>query len=196
MWWWVLDDAISVAGSYYDSYDPYDIYTGSGNNSVSDPIYATILKSDSTQSSPASAPPIPPRTHMSTLDKRLSKCPKIKYNLLNIVKRNQRSPVEAKDPDLKAFYTMVYDVRNSHHYNDPNTNMGLIVSPIVNYRYPEGLSIKLCVHPDFEGSDFNKPVSFTCDGNFSVCVLNFEQTFNNFIFSDYKCGTCNFTINL
>lgn len=42
--------------------------------------------------------------------------------------------------------------------------MGLVISPMVSYTYLEGLSIKLQVHPDFPGANFNKPISFTCDG--------------------------------
>lgn len=51
-----------------------------------------------------------------------------------------------------------------YKYNDPDTNMGLVISPMVTYQYSDGLSIKLQVHPDFEGADFNQPISFTCDG--------------------------------
>lgn len=39
---------------------------------------------------------------------------------------------------------------------------------MVHYKYKDGTSIKLCVHPDYEGADFNKPVSFTCDGEFYI----------------------------
>lgn len=46
--------------------------------------------------------------------------------------------------------------------------MGLVISPMVKYRYRDGTSIKLCVHPDYESADFNKPISFTCDG---MCIL-------------------------
>lgn len=46
--------------------------------------------------------------------------------------------------------------------------MGLVVSPMVRHRYKEGTSIKLCVHPDYAGSDFNKPISFTCDVTSSI----------------------------
>lgn len=43
--------------------------------------------------------------------------------------------------------------------------MGLIVSPLMNYRYREGTSIKLCIYPQYEGAaDASKPISFTCDG--------------------------------
>lgn len=56
-------------------------------------------------------------------------------------------------------------ILESFNYRDPDTNMGLVLSPMIKYRYKEGTSIKLCVHPDYKGADFNKPHSFTCDGN-------------------------------
>lgn len=58
-----------------------------------------------------------------------------------------------------------------YRYNDPDTNMGLVISPMVNYQYIEGLSIKLKVHPDFQGADFNTPISFTCDGGFLIYFI-------------------------
>nr|CAH7729175.1 unnamed protein product [Callosobruchus chinensis] len=163
-----VDDSISVCNSVYEEYDPYDfIYSGSGNNSVSDPIYATVNKSDNTPMSP-----IPPR--IATIDRRSLKS--FKKNLLNIIEEVQdRSLI--KDPELKAFHNMVYNVRKQYRYNDPDTNMGLVVSPMVNFRYNEGLSIKLQVHPDFEGADFNKPISFTCDVNSSVEHVTLQLTY-------------------
>lgn len=59
--------------------------------------------------------------------------------------------------------------------------MGLVISPMVNYQYNDGLSIKLQVHPDFEGADFSKPITFTCDGKMS-CSLTFPCLYNT-IFS-------------
>ncbi|XP_048517557.1 phosphatidylinositol 4-phosphate 3-kinase C2 domain-containing subunit alpha isoform X3 [Dendroctonus ponderosae] len=170
------DDTLSVCDSVYDEYYDYDfIYSGSGNNSVSghttvsEPLYASLNVSLSkliAESSPHSpSPPIPPRMRISTIDRNLSK--KMKPNLLNDVVENDEKAL-ARDPDLKAFYGMVYRVRNSYKYNDPDTNMGLVISPLVNYKYHEGLSIKLRVHPDFEGADFNKPVTFTCDVTTSI----------------------------
>ncbi|KAJ8958339.1 hypothetical protein NQ318_017485 [Aromia moschata] len=136
------DDALSVCESVYEEYDPYDfIYHGSGNNSVSDPIYATISRPDSTPLSPAA-----PR--MSTIDRRSFK--NVKRNLLKIIEDVSHKSLN-KDPDLKAFYNMVYNVRKQYRYNDPDTNMGLVISPMVSYQYTDGLSIKLQVHPDFEG---------------------------------------------
>lgn len=49
--------------------------------------------------------------------------------------------------------------------------MGLIISPMMNYQYREGTSIKLIVYPHFEGADQTKPTSFTCDGNFYLVIL-------------------------
>lgn len=67
----VLDDSWSVCGSVYDEYDPYDfLYTGSGNNSLSDPIYAAVVKSENAPMSPP--PPLPPRIHNSTLERKKS----------------------------------------------------------------------------------------------------------------------------
>ncbi|XP_074032269.1 phosphatidylinositol-4-phosphate 3-kinase catalytic subunit Pi3K68D [Leptinotarsa decemlineata] len=163
-----VDDAMSVCNSVYEEYDPYDfIYSGSGNNSVCDPIYATINKPDNTPNSPA-----PPR--MSTIDRRSSK--NFKRNLLNIIEEvGNRS--DNKDTDLKAFYNMVYNLRKQFRYNDPDTNMGLVISPMVNYKYSEGLSIKLQVHPNFEGANFNQPISFTCDVNSSVEHVTLQLTY-------------------
>lgn len=94
---------MSICNSVYEEYDPYDfIYSGSGNNSVSDPIYATINRADS-------APLSPTQHRMSTIDRRSSKS--FKRNLLNIIE--EISPKAfCNDPDLKAFYTMVYNTRS------------------------------------------------------------------------------------
>lgn len=58
--------------------------------------------------------------------------------------------------------------------------MGLVISPMVKYKYKEGTSIKLCVHPDYEDADFNKPISFTCDGMWKRIVRKAFYTFNFF----------------
>ncbi|KAJ8935975.1 hypothetical protein NQ314_012542 [Rhamnusium bicolor] len=165
------DDTLSICGSVYEEYDPYDfIYSGSGNNSISDPIYATVNKQEiSTPLSPA-----PPR--MSTIDRRNSK--NVKRNLLNIIEDISHRSLSNKDSDLRAFYNMVYNVRKQYRYNDPDTNMGLVISPMVNYKYNDGLSIKLQVHPDFEGSDFSKPISFTCDVTSSVEHVTMQLTYD------------------
>lgn len=164
-----VDDTMSVCNSVYEEYDPYDfIYSGSGNNSISDPIYATLNRSDN------ATPLSPGVSRMSTIDRSSSKV--VKRNLLNIIEEvTNRSLV--KDPDLKSFYSMVYNIRKQYKYNDPDTNMGLVISPMVNYQYSHGLSIKLQVHPDFEGADFNQPISFTCDVNSSVEHVTLQLTY-------------------
>ncbi|XP_028129846.1 phosphatidylinositol 4-phosphate 3-kinase C2 domain-containing subunit alpha isoform X1 [Diabrotica virgifera virgifera] len=163
-----VDDTMSICNSVYEEYDPYDfIYSGSGNNSISDPIYATVNKPDNTPMSPGIS-------RMSTIDRRSFKC--VKRNLLNIIEQvNNRALT--KDPDLKSFYNMVYNIRKQYKYNDPDTNMGLVISPMVNYDYSDGLSIKLQVHPDFEGADFNQAISFTCDVNSSVEHVTMQLTY-------------------
>nr|CAI5868864.1 unnamed protein product [Callosobruchus analis] len=144
-----VDDSISVCNSVYEEYDPYDfIYSGSGNNSVSDPIYATVNKSDNTPMSP-----IPPR--IATIDRRSLKSFKT----------------------CSVIFWLLFEPIEQYRYNDPDTNMGLVISPMVNFRYNEGLSIKLQVHPDFEGADFNKPISFTCDVNSSVEHVTLQLTY-------------------
>lgn len=62
-------------------------------------------------------------------------------------------------------------IPEQYRYNDPDTNMGLVISPMVTYQYADGLSIKLKVHPDFEGADFNSPISFTCDGKLIIVII-------------------------
>lgn len=64
---------MSICNSVYEEYDPYDfIYTGSGNNSLSDPIYATVNKPDNTPMSPG-------LSRMSTIDRRSFKCVKVRH---------------------------------------------------------------------------------------------------------------------
>lgn len=53
-------------------------------------------------------------------------------------------------------------------FNDPSTNIGHVISPMMESLYPEGTSIKLVVHPQLMDSDENTPsISFTCDGKFT-----------------------------
>lgn len=63
------DDSVSVCdSSVYDEYDPYDfIYVGSGSNSLSDPMYAAVAKSEINCQSP---PPLPPRTKSVASERR------------------------------------------------------------------------------------------------------------------------------
>lgn len=52
-------------------------------------------------------------------------------------------------------------------FNDPSTNIGHVISPMIENLYPEGTSIKLVVHPQLsdEVVDSVPSISFTCDGN-------------------------------
>ncbi|XP_064214165.1 phosphatidylinositol 4-phosphate 3-kinase C2 domain-containing subunit alpha isoform X1 [Tribolium castaneum] len=154
------DDGASVCGSVYDDYDPYDIYTGSGNNSMSDPLYAAPAKSP---------PPLPPREYLA---KKMTD----KLNLLDGIVRVDEKNNAQRDSDLKAFYHMVKSVRGKYRFNDIDTNMGLVISPMVDYQYKEGTSIKLCVYPDFEGADITKPINFTCDVNCSIEHVTLQLT--------------------
>ncbi|XP_060523562.1 phosphatidylinositol 4-phosphate 3-kinase C2 domain-containing subunit alpha isoform X2 [Cylas formicarius] len=177
------DDSHSMCGSVYDEYYDFDfIYSGSGSNSIynsiygntsiSEPIYATVSK---VENSSSPVPPLPPRSRMSTLDRRFSKS--LRKNLLDGIVKNDNKAFTS-DPDLKAFHDMVYKVRNNYKYNDPDTNMGLVISPMVNFKYNDGLSIKLRVHPDFEGAEFNKPISFTCDVTSSVEHITMQLVYD------------------
>lgn len=57
------------SGSMYEEYDPFEyLYSGSGTASVSEPIYATITRTDS--KAHMSPPPLPPRLSQSTLDRK------------------------------------------------------------------------------------------------------------------------------
>lgn len=173
------DDSASVCGSIYDDYDPYDIYTGSGNNSMSDPLYAAVVKS-----APQSPPPVPPR---DPIGKKMTG----KLNLLDgIVRVDDKN--EIRDSDLKGFYQMVKNVRGKYRYNDPDTNMGLVISPMVDYEYKDGTSIKLCVYPDFEGADITKPINFTCDGNFFFKFYSYTVSKNKRNFGKFLCKIFHF----
>ena len=51
-------------------------------------------------------------------------------------------------------------------YNDPTTNAGYVISPMIENMYPDGTSIKLVIHPQLT-EDHKDPVpsiTFTCDG--------------------------------
>lgn len=100
---------MSVCDSVYDEYDPYDIYTGSGNNSLADPLYAAVVKSETLPQSPP--PPVPPRAHMTTLNRQNTRDVKVKLNLLDSIVRIDSKNSLAIDLDLKAFYKMVYSIR-------------------------------------------------------------------------------------
>ncbi|KAI4457618.1 phosphatidylinositol kinase [Holotrichia oblita] len=172
-----VDESASMCESVYDEYDPFDyIYSGSGSNSVSDPVYATIASVSET----SPTPPLPPRVKLSTLDRRKAQREQNgeKTYLLfeNIRAIDLRRAT--RDADVSAFYKMVLEVRSQFKYNDPNTNMGLVVSPMMTYQYRDGTSIKLCVFPHFDGADPKKPISFTCDVTTSVEHVTMQLTYD------------------
>ncbi|KAK9879212.1 hypothetical protein WA026_004058 [Henosepilachna vigintioctopunctata] len=167
------DDAASICGSVYEEYDPYDfIYTGSGNNSLSDPMYAAVNKAENLYSSPVKSN----QTSVTSIEKNQStNVSKFEDSLLDII--TQVDPKSSNtDADLLAFFNMVQNVRNRYRYNEPDTNMGFVISPMVNYQYKEGTSIKLSIHPDFDGADFDKPFIFTSDVTSSIEHITLQAT--------------------
>lgn len=42
---------------------------------------------------------------------------------------------------------------------------------MIKLRCPEDLSVKLCVHPDFDGAQFDSPIYFTCAGTFNLPLI-------------------------
>ncbi|XP_019865562.1 phosphatidylinositol 4-phosphate 3-kinase C2 domain-containing subunit beta isoform X2 [Aethina tumida] len=163
-----VDDGASVCDSVYGDYDPYDyIQQGSSNNSLIESIYATVNRPEHSPQSPP--PPLPPRAEkVHSLLSSNSDHLKGELNLLEKVGKSGDQAWQIKDPDLKEFYEMVYKLRNDYRHNEVNRNIGLIVSPMIKLRCPEDLSVKLCVHPDFDGAQFDSPIYFTCAVSTSV----------------------------
>ncbi|XP_076625671.1 phosphatidylinositol-4-phosphate 3-kinase catalytic subunit Pi3K68D isoform X4 [Colletes latitarsis] len=187
------DEAQSqISGSVYDPFDPFD-YMYSTNESVnSDPVYVAVEKSAKSPAvSPAAPPPLPPRNSSAwnTIERRrtsLDRRQKRQTRLYeNVTVRKTRPSLY--DCDLKAFHEMMKSVRSDFPFNDPSTNIGHVISPMMENLYPDGTSIKLVVHPQLIDSDENTPsISFTCDVNCSVehvilnvaCSLEDEDTVN------------------
>ncbi|XP_076663810.1 phosphatidylinositol-4-phosphate 3-kinase catalytic subunit Pi3K68D isoform X1 [Andrena cerasifolii] len=187
------DEAQSqVSGSMYDPFDPFD-YMYSTNESVnSDPVYVAVEKSAKSPAvSPAAPPPLPPRNSSAwnTIERRrtsLDRRQKRQTHLYeNVTVRKTRPSLS--DCDLRAFHEMMKSVRSDFPFNDPGTNMGHVISPMMENLYPEGTSIKLVVHPQLMDSDENSPsITFTCDVNCSIehvilnvaCSLEDEGTVN------------------
>lgn len=180
-----------VTGSVYDPFDPFD-YMYSTNESVnSDPVYVAVEKSAKSPAvSPAAPPPLPPRNSSAwnTIERRRTSLDRRKRQTRlyeNVTVRKTRPSL--RDCDLRAFYEMIKSVRSEFPFNNPSTNIGHIISPMMENLYPEGTSIKLVVHPQLIDSDENTPsISFTCDVNCSVehvilnvaCSLEDEGTVN------------------
>ncbi|XP_072757955.1 phosphatidylinositol 4-phosphate 3-kinase C2 domain-containing subunit beta isoform X8 [Anoplolepis gracilipes] len=182
-----------VSGSVYDPFDPFD-YMYSTNESVnSDPVYAAVEKSaKSPAMSPAAPPPLPPRNssawntierRKTSLDRRQKRQTRLYENVTVIKTRSS-----LHDCDLKAFHKMIKSIRSEFPFNDPNTNIGYVVSPMMENLYPDGTSIKLVVHPQLVNNDKDPTpsISFTCNVNCSVehvilnvaCSLEDEDTVN------------------
>ncbi|XP_012279784.1 phosphatidylinositol 4-phosphate 3-kinase C2 domain-containing subunit beta isoform X2 [Orussus abietinus] len=190
---WKDDTESHVSGSVYDPFDPFD-YMYSTNESVnSDPVYVAVEKSAKSPAvSPAAPPPLPPRNssawntierRKTSLDRRQKRQTRL-YENVTVVKTR----ASLHDCDLKAFHKMIKSVRGEFPFNDPGTNMGHIISPMMENLYPEGTSIKLVVHPQLPGNSHDSipPITFTCDVNCSVehvilnvaCSLEDEDTVN------------------
>ncbi|CAH0558611.1 unnamed protein product [Brassicogethes aeneus] len=154
----VVEDAASVSDSVYEEYDPYDyIHAGYNGTSVLESINTLIVKPDNLPHSPI---PVSIKPDMEII--------KGDWSLLEKLIKHDDILRQIKDPDLIEFYAMVYKLRNEYDYSDINRNIGLVISPMITIKCPEGLSVKLCVHPDYEEADFEKPVYFTCDVTTSI----------------------------
>ncbi|XP_015511181.1 phosphatidylinositol 4-phosphate 3-kinase C2 domain-containing subunit beta isoform X2 [Neodiprion lecontei] len=188
------DDTDSqLSGSVYDPFDPFD-YMYSTNESVnSDPVYAAVEKSAKSPAvSPAAPPPLPPRNssawntierRRTSLDRRQKRNTRL-YENITVVKAR----ASLHDCDLKAFHKMIKSVRGEFPFNNPSTNVGHVVSPMMENLYPDGTSIKIVVYPQLTTSteDPVQPITFTCDVNCCVehvilnvaCTLDDEDTVN------------------
>lgn len=170
----------SVCDSVYDEYDPYDfIYTGSDSNSLSDPLYVAVAARGvertpsaplSTSSPTQTAPSLPPRALSTQLEPREEKL--LLYDCIVPIETN----IATRNPELNSFHQMVQKLRNQFKYNDPDTNMGFVISPMITHTYHEATSIKLAVYPQFEGADSTKPSYLTCDVTTSVEHITLQLT--------------------
>lgn len=179
-----------IDGSVYDPFDPFD-YMYSTNESVnSDPVYAAIEKTAKSPAvSPAAPPPLPPRNssawntierRRTSMDRRQKRQTRLYENVTVIKARGS-----LHDCDLKAFHKMIKAIRSEYPFNDPSTNIGHVISPMMENLYPDGTSIKLVVYPQLSGYNESVPsITFTCDVICSVehvilnvaCSLEDEDT--------------------
>ncbi|XP_016845918.1 phosphatidylinositol 4-phosphate 3-kinase C2 domain-containing subunit beta isoform X2 [Nasonia vitripennis] len=187
------DTSSQMEGSVYDPFDPFDYMYSTSETVNSDPVYAAVDKSTKSPAvSPAAPPPLPPRNssawntierRRTSLDRRQKRQTRL-YENVNVVKAR----ASLHDCDLVAFHKMVKSVRGEFPFNDPSTNIGHVISPMMESSYPENTSIKLIVHSKMssEGKDCTPSISFTCDVNCSVehvifnvaCSLEDEDTVN------------------
>lgn len=72
-------------------------------------------------------------------------------------------------------------------FNDPNTNIGYVISPIMKNLYPDGTSVKLVVHPQLINSDKDPAlsISFTCNGKLTESIFK-EKSLLFTLYADIK----------
>ncbi|XP_044594663.1 phosphatidylinositol 4-phosphate 3-kinase C2 domain-containing subunit beta isoform X2 [Cotesia glomerata] len=183
-------------GSVYDPFDPFD-YMYSTNESISsDPVYAAVEKTPTSPAVSPAAPPLPPRNssawntiekRRTSLDRRRKRQTRL-YENITVVKAR----ASLQDCDLKAFHLMIKAVRGEFPFNDPNTNIGHVISPMMENLYPDGTSIKLVVHPQLSESSENPApsINFTCNVSCSVehVILNVACSLeDNIVNADKYC---------
>ncbi|CAB0033361.1 unnamed protein product [Trichogramma brassicae] len=187
------NDDSRMEGSVYDPFDPFDYMYSTSETVNSDPVYAAVDKSaKSPAASPAAPPPLPPRNSSAwnTIERRKTSLDRRQKRQTRLYENVQVTKTRASlhDPDLLAFHKMVKSVRGEFPFNDPSTNIGHIVSTIMESTYPENTSVKLIVHPKMlkNSIDTVQSISFTCDVTCSVehvilnvaCSLEDENTVN------------------
>ncbi|XP_014237353.1 phosphatidylinositol 4-phosphate 3-kinase C2 domain-containing subunit beta isoform X2 [Trichogramma pretiosum] len=187
------NDDSRMEGSVYDPFDPFDYMYSTSETVNSDPVYAAVDKSaKSPAASPAAPPPLPPRNSSAwnTIERRKTSLDRRQKRQTRLYENVQVTKTRASlhDPDLLAFHKMVKSVRGEFPFNDPSTNIGHIVSTIMESTYPENTSVKLIVHPKMlkNSVDTVQSISFTCDVTCSVehvilnvaCSLEDENTVN------------------
>ncbi|XP_073999097.1 phosphatidylinositol-4-phosphate 3-kinase catalytic subunit Pi3K68D [Rhodnius prolixus] len=147
--------------SIYDPFDPFDFLysTPSIHSQNSDPIYATVQKTNLTPTSTPIA---------------ISKDTKSTHNLQNKIKVNQPRKLyetvmrsqrfEFIDSDLSAFHQLIAKLRGDFVHSDSENNRGIMISPTIANSYNFGTSVKLVIHcPNMEN-----PLIFTSSVSSSV----------------------------
>ncbi|XP_026687194.1 phosphatidylinositol 4-phosphate 3-kinase C2 domain-containing subunit beta-like [Diaphorina citri] len=92
-------------------------------------------------------------SRLTTLKKSASQ--QSQYENIQIVKRR----AALSDPDLLAFHAMVKSLRAQYQASDPETNIGLVVSPTLTNTYTEDTSVKLIIYNSIRNLNFTSSVS-------------------------------------
>ena len=79
----------------------------------------------------------------------------------------------AYDKEVQAFVDMVTHVRSKYKFDDPRTNLGLVISSKITSTYPEHTSVKILVHFDRCLTKDNL-VKFTCDVSSTIEHIIFK----------------------